>query len=119
MATRITPVKGSAWRSPRPNSMPDTTGFFNSPVPADGAGGSGMACPKPAGGICHEFIANDNANNRINYINEFTSTKPGGTSGCSNGRTAGCSKPTSSSRCSHVARANSPQTWRSYTYRIG
>jgi hypothetical protein len=44
-----------------------------------GAGGSAMpACPKPAGGICHEFIANDNANNKINYINEFTSTNPGG-----------------------------------------
>src|SRR5258708_34992820 len=46
---------------------------------AGGAGGSAMpACPKPAGGICHEFVANDNANNKINYINEFTSTKPGG-----------------------------------------
>ncbi len=44
-----------------------------------GTGGTGTAtCPKPAGGICHEFIANDNANNRINYINEFTSTNPGG-----------------------------------------
>jgi hypothetical protein len=46
---------------------------------AGGSGGSAMpACPKPAGGICHEFIANDNANNKINYVNEFTSTKPGG-----------------------------------------
>jgi hypothetical protein len=44
-----------------------------------GSGGSGMPpCPKPAPGTCHEFIANDNANNRVNYVNEFTSTKPGG-----------------------------------------
>jgi hypothetical protein len=43
-----------------------------------GAGGGGMAaCPKPAGGICHEFIANDNANNVVNYVNEFTSKNPG------------------------------------------
>jgi hypothetical protein len=43
-----------------------------------GAGGGMAACPKPAGQLCHEFIANDNGNNRVNYINEFTSTKPGG-----------------------------------------
>ena len=50
---------------------------------AGGSGGSAMpACPKPAGGICHEFIANDNANNKINYVNEFTSTKPGSSSFC-------------------------------------
>lgn len=38
----------------------------------------GPACPKPAGQICHEFFANDNARHQINYVNEFTSTKPGG-----------------------------------------
>jgi hypothetical protein len=31
-------------------------------------------CPK-AGGICHEFIANDNGKNQVNYVNEFTGTK--------------------------------------------
>jgi hypothetical protein len=46
-----------------------------------GSGGAvgGPPCPKPAGQLCHEFFANDNsANHRINYVNEFTSTKPGG-----------------------------------------
>ncbi|HKY39698.1 MAG TPA: hypothetical protein VJN18_27360 [Polyangiaceae bacterium] len=39
----------------------------------DGVGGSPPAepCPKPAGEICHEFFANDNARNQINYVNEF------------------------------------------------
>ena len=31
-------------------------------------------CPK-AGGICHEFIANDNGKNTVNYVNEFTGVK--------------------------------------------
>jgi hypothetical protein len=41
-----------------------------------GTGGTGSdpACPK-AGGICHEFIANDNGKNQVNYVNEFTGTK--------------------------------------------
>jgi hypothetical protein len=45
-----------------------------------GSGGSdaGPACPKPAGQVCHEFIANDNGRNQVNYVNEFTSDKPGG-----------------------------------------
>jgi len=41
-----------------------------------GSGGSTGTCTK-AGGICHEFIANDNGRNVINYVNEF-STAPGG-----------------------------------------
>jgi hypothetical protein len=57
-------------------------------APATGTGGTavtgtggaaGPVCPKPAGQICHELYVNDNsANHRINYVNEFTSTKPGG-----------------------------------------
>lgn len=43
-----------------------------------GGGGNEPVCPKPAGQICHEFIANDNGKNQVNYVNEFTSTKPGG-----------------------------------------
>jgi hypothetical protein len=49
--------------------------------PSTGGGGStaGPPCPKPAGQICHEFVANDNSSNyRVNYVNEFTSTAPGG-----------------------------------------
>ncbi|HVY32177.1 MAG TPA: hypothetical protein VHB79_36825 [Polyangiaceae bacterium] len=46
-------------------------------------GGAGPVCPKPmvAGQpapICHEFLANDNSRNQVNYVNEFTSTNPGG-----------------------------------------
>jgi hypothetical protein len=40
-----------------------------------GGGGGGAPptepCPKPAGEICHEFYANDNARNQLNYVNEF------------------------------------------------
>jgi hypothetical protein len=43
-----------------------------------GTGPEGPPCPKPEGQVCHEFIANDNGRNQVNYINEFTSTKPGG-----------------------------------------
>jgi putative hemolysin len=47
--------------------------------PLGGATGSGggvaQVCPKPAGQICHEFFANDNARNQINYVNEFDPTK--------------------------------------------
>jgi hypothetical protein len=39
-----------------------------------GTGGAGPTCPKP-GGICHEFIANDNGKNQVNYVNEFTGAK--------------------------------------------
>jgi hypothetical protein len=44
-----------------------------------GTGGmdTGPACPKPAGQICHEFLANDNSRNVVNYVDEFTSTNPG------------------------------------------
>jgi hypothetical protein len=39
-----------------------------------GTGGTGAMepCPKPAPEICHEFYANDNARNQLNYVNEFT-----------------------------------------------
>jgi hypothetical protein len=45
-----------------------------------GTGGSGGTvptepCPKPEGEICHEFYANDNARNQLNYVNEFDPTK--------------------------------------------
>lgn len=41
-----------------------------------GAGGSvSAACPKPAGQICHEFFANDNSRNQLNYVNEFDPSK--------------------------------------------
>jgi len=43
-----------------------------------GGSDSGPVCPKPAGQICHEFIANDNGRAQVNYVNEFTSTNPGG-----------------------------------------
>lgn len=43
-----------------------------------GGGNPGPVCPKPAGQICHEFIANDNGRAQVNYVNEFTSDKPGG-----------------------------------------
>jgi hypothetical protein len=49
----------------------------------DGAAGSAEMdaadasppCPKPDGGICHEFLANDNARNVVQYVNEFDPTK--------------------------------------------
>jgi hypothetical protein len=46
-------------------------------APVGGTGGSAPAepCPKPEGEICHEFFANDNARNQINYVNEFDPTK--------------------------------------------
>jgi hypothetical protein len=40
-----------------------------------GTGGAGPACPKPAGQLCHEFLANDNRRNVVNYVNEFDPTK--------------------------------------------
>ena len=58
-----------------------------------GTGGAvvGPACPKPAGQICHEFLANDNGRNQINYVNEFDPTKnwtkPVGDTGANSPRT--------------------------------
>jgi hypothetical protein len=57
-----------------------------------GSGGSdaGPVCPKPAGQICHEFIANDNGKNQTNYVNEFTGAKwttPVGSTGANSPRT--------------------------------
>jgi hypothetical protein len=53
-------------------------GSGNGTAGSGGSGDPGPACPKPAGQFCHEFIANDNGRNQVNYVNEFTSTKPGG-----------------------------------------
>jgi hypothetical protein len=44
-------------------------------IGGSGGGTSGAACPKPAGEICHEFYANDNSGNQINYVNEFEPNK--------------------------------------------
>ena len=45
---------------------------------AGGGGGTADRCaPSLPGKICHEFLANDNSRNQVNYVNEFTSTKPG------------------------------------------
>jgi hypothetical protein len=43
-----------------------------------GSGGGAQACLNGYKGICHEFYANDNNRNQINYVNQFTSTNPGG-----------------------------------------
>jgi len=41
-----------------------------------GSGGAVAAtCPKGATAICHEFIANDNGKNQVNYVNEFDPSK--------------------------------------------
>jgi len=51
---------------------------------ATGGGNAGPVCPKPAGEVCHEFIANDNGRAQVNYVNEFcapgeaTCTRPPG-----------------------------------------
>jgi len=69
------------------------TGGATSPGGASGTGGgsgTGPACPKPAPGICHEFYANDNGRNQINYVNEFTGkgwTVPVGDTGQNSPRT--------------------------------
>lgn len=46
-------------------------------APVGGTGGTAPAepCPKPEGEICHEFFANDNARNQLNYVNEFDPSK--------------------------------------------
>lgn len=51
------------------------------------------ACPKPAGQICHEFIANDNGRNVVNYVNEFTSNKAGGVEWSTNVGSTGVNSP--------------------------
>jgi len=56
-----------------------------------GTGGSGTVptCPKGEG-KCHEFIANDNGKNTVNYVNEFTGAKwstPVGSTGANSPRT--------------------------------
>jgi hypothetical protein len=43
-----------------------------------GSGGTAVACVNGYKGICHEFYGNDNSRNQVNYVNQFTSTKPGG-----------------------------------------
>jgi len=45
---------------------------------AGGGAGGAAACVNGYKGICHEFYANDNNRNQINYVNQFTSTNPGG-----------------------------------------
>jgi hypothetical protein len=55
-----------------------------------GGGDPGPTCPKPAGQLCHEFIANDNGKNQVNYVNEFTGAKwstPVGSTGANSPRT--------------------------------
>jgi len=55
-----------------------------------GGSTAGPTCPKPAGQICHEFIANDNGKNQVNYVNEFTGAKwstPVGSTGANSPRT--------------------------------
>jgi hypothetical protein len=56
-----------------------------------GTGGSTTmpTCPKGEG-KCHEFIANDNGKNQVNYVNEFTGAKwstPVGSTGANSPRT--------------------------------
>jgi hypothetical protein len=60
---------------------------------AMGGSDSGPPCPKPAGQICHEFIANDNGRNVVNYVNEFTSTAPGGVVWTQNVGSTGANSP--------------------------
>jgi hypothetical protein len=50
----------------------------NTSAGGTGGGSSGPTCPKPAGQLCHEFIANDNGRAQVNYVNEFTSKNAGG-----------------------------------------
>lgn len=50
----------------------NTGGGSGGDAPVGGSGGApGVPCPKPAGEICHEFYANDNSRNQLNYVNEF------------------------------------------------
>ncbi len=43
--------------------------------PEGGGAGASATCPKPAGQICHEFLANDNSKNQLHYVNEFEPAK--------------------------------------------
>jgi hypothetical protein len=76
-------VSGSGGRGPGGSGTGGVVVSTGGAGPVTGAGGGGTTdgppCPKPAGQICHEFVANDNSSNyRVNYVNEFTSTAPGG-----------------------------------------
>lgn len=60
-------VAGSGGAGPQAGSG-NTAGSGGGAPPAE-------PCPKPEGQICHEFFANDNARNQLNYVNEFAPTK--------------------------------------------
>jgi hypothetical protein len=53
----------------------NTGGADNNGGTGGGMVDQGPPCPKPDGQICHEFYANDNARNVLNYVNEFDPTK--------------------------------------------
>lgn len=61
----------SAAAEPSPATAGGSAGAV---APAEGAAPQ-LECPKPAGEVCHEFFVNDNALNRINYVNEFDPSK--------------------------------------------
>jgi hypothetical protein len=65
------PTGGSG--NPTGGSGNPTGGSGGGETAVGGSGGSPPAepCPKPEGEVCHEFFANDNARNQINYVNEF------------------------------------------------
>ena len=69
------------------------TGGASTGTGGAGTGGGSVvaACPKGATAICHEFLANDNGRNQINYVNEFDPsknwTKPVGQTGVNSPRT--------------------------------
>jgi hypothetical protein len=65
------------------------TGGTGGTEASGGTGNTGPVCPKPEGEICHEFIANDNSRNVVNYVNEFTGatwTAPVGVAGVNSPR---------------------------------
>ena len=67
-----------------------TVGGSSAGGTATGGTSAGPTCPKPAGQICHEFVANDNGKNQVNYVNEFTGMKwttPVGSTGANSPRT--------------------------------
>jgi hypothetical protein len=47
----------------------------NAGVDPTGDGQAPWPCPKPNGAVCHEFIAGDNSNNVVTYVNEFQTSK--------------------------------------------
>jgi hypothetical protein len=84
-----TPVTGAGGISSGVGGMNTTGTACSSPTGTDAGGVTGTdggdanvspTCPAGHGykGICHEFYAADNARNQINYVNQFTSTSPGG-----------------------------------------